>query len=327
MAVVDGHRLAVATDEAPGRVIVMGGTGFLGRHAVAAFAAAGVDVLAVSRQATLATAGCRSCHLDMLDGSPAELARIIDAERPVAVVNAAGVAWSPSPEHMEQGNHQLVEWLLSALDHAAWKPRLVHLGSMHEYAPQPVGSSLDEWGSVRPTTQYGRTKLLGTRAVLEAAAAGRTDAVVLRLSNVIGAGSPPNSLLGRVAQQLKEASRTSGPAVIRVAPLRAHRDFVDVRDTSEAIMCAATAPIGARRVFNIGRGEAVHVRSLVDQLIAASGIAAEVVEEDAGGSTRPPTDPDWMRVDIRLARRLLGWSPWRGPDVSVQELWKATMSE
>lgn len=88
---------------------------------------------------------------------------------------------------MQQANHALVDTVLAAMAAASWRPRLVHVGSVHEYAPQPPGTSLDERTPTRPTTLYGRTKLQGTEAVLEASAAGQVEAVVLRVSNAIGA--------------------------------------------------------------------------------------------------------------------------------------------
>lgn len=326
MAMVGVRDEAAGADRTSRRVVLLGASGFVGRHAGAAIEAAGHEVLAVSRQPAGTPESWRFHPMDLVNDGPRELARLIDTERPVAVVNAAGVAWSPDAEHMRQGNQLLVGQLLAALDAASWRPRLVHLGSTHEYTPQPVGTALSEESPTVPATHYGQSKLLGTEAVLQAARAGRTDALILRLSNVIGASMPPNSLLGRVAQQLREAARSAGPAIVRVSPLRANRDFVDAQDTAEAIVAAATLPVEGGRVINIGRGEAVHVRSMVDQLIAASGIAAEVVE-DTPGAARTLADPDWMRVDIGVAREVLGWSPRRGPETSVLELWKATASE
>ncbi|WP_063785063.1 NAD(P)-dependent oxidoreductase [Streptomyces sp. TP-A0356] len=309
-------------DETPSRVVILGATGFVGRHVGAAFQAGGHQVLAVARRPAKIPASWRFFPADLANDGRDELLRLMDAERPVAIVNAAGAAWSSSEGPLREGNLLLVEQVLAALDAASCRPRLVHLGSMHEYEPQPVGTALDERVPTRPVTAYGASKLLGSRAVLEAAASGRADAVVLRLSNVIGTGTPTTSLLGSVAQQLRKAAQTREPAVVRLSPLRASRDFVDARDTADAIVAAALGPVGGQ-VINIGRGEATHVRVLVDLLIAASGMTVQVVE-NPGSAPRPSADPDWMRVDISAARELLGWSPRRGLEDAVRELWETT---
>ncbi len=307
------------------RVIVLGATGSVGRHISEAVRAAGQEVLRVARRPVTAAGEGRFLPMDLLGEGPDELARLIDTERPYAVVNAAGAAWLCAPDVMQQANHALVDNVLAAMATASWRPRLVHLGSMHEYTPQPPDTSLDERAPTRPTTLYGRTKLRGTEAVLTASAAGQVEAVVLRVSNVIGAGNSPGSLLGKVAAQLR-AAEADREAVVRVSPLRASRDFVDARDTADAVLAAAALPVGGE-LINIGRGEAIPVRTLVERLIAASGTQARIVEKADPAAVRAHTDLDWMRVEISRARRLLHWTPRRSIDSSARNLWEGTAPE
>lgn len=312
---------AQAPDGTPRRVLVLGATGAFGRHVCAAAGAAGEEVLGVARRPGPATGPGRFFPMDLTGAGPGGLARLIDAERPYAVVNAAGAVWLSSPEAMRQANHALVHTVLAAMAAASWRPRLVQVGSVHEYAPQPAGTPLDERTPTRPTTLYGRTKLQGSEAVLTAAAAGQVEAVVLRVSNAIGAGTSPGSLLGRVAAQLRAAD-TDREAVIRVSPLRASRDFVDARDAADAVLAAAALPVGGE-LINIGRGEATPVRTVVERLITASGQQARIVEEAAPGS-RATTEQDWMRVETGKARRLLHWTVRHSIDSSARDLWEAT---
>lgn len=303
------------------RIIVLGATGAVGRHVCAAVRAAGGELLTVARRPGPATGAGRFFPMDLIGEGPDGLARLIDAERPHAVVNAAGAAWLCSPEVMWQANHVLVDKVLAAMAAASWRPRLVHVGSVHEYTPQPPGISLDERTPTRPTTLYGRTKLQGTEAVRTAAAAGQVAAVVLRVSNTIGAGTSPGSLLGRVAAQLR-AVETDEEAIVRLSPLRASRDFVDARDAADAVLAAAALPLG-NELINVGRGEAVPVRTMVERLIAVSGRQARIVEE-AEPDARAAAGTDWMRVETAMARRLLHWNVRHGIDSSVRDLWEAT---
>ncbi|MEV5127237.1 NAD(P)-dependent oxidoreductase [Streptomyces decoyicus] len=301
------------------RVVVLGASGFIGRQVSAAVRAAGGEPLLVARRPFTTDPG-HCVPLDLIGDGPYALSRLLDAERPDAVVNAAGAVWSRAQETMRQANHTLVETVLAAIAAASWRPRLVHLGSVFEYAPPPPGTALDERAPTRPTTPYGQSKLRGTQVVLAASGEGRADAVVLRLSNVIGAGTSPSSLLGQVAAQLR-ATDAGAEAVVHVSPLRASRDFVDVRDTADAVLAAASLPVGGQ-VINIGRGEAVPVRSMVERLIAASGRPARIVE-GAGAGVRTDTGLDWMQVATGTAQRLLGWSARHGLDSSARELWRA----
>ncbi|MEU8775776.1 NAD(P)-dependent oxidoreductase [Streptomyces sp. NPDC048606] len=310
----------VIPDGGSTRVVVLGGTGFVGRHVCAAFVAEGREVVSVSRRAEPAGPGVRPLALDLCAAQPAALARTLTDGRPTLVVNAAGAVWAASEQAMETANTELVRRLVDGLRRARPRVRLIHLGSVNEYAPTPRGLPVDESAPTLPTTVYGRTKLRGTELVLDAARRGDLNALVLRMANVAGPGSPPASLLGRVAHELRLARGRGGTAEIRLAPLRAERDFVDAADAVDAVTAAARSSVGGR-VLNIGSGEAVSVRALVDLLIRVSGVPARIVESPAPAGPSAAR-PEWLEVDIRSARELLGWAPRRRLADAVADLWR-----
>ncbi|MDX5570246.1 NAD(P)-dependent oxidoreductase [Streptomyces sp. ID05-04B] len=264
--------------------------------------------------------------MDLAGAEPRALVELIDEAHPVAVVNAAGEVWSPTADRMRHSNELLVERLLAALAAAGPRPRLVQLGSVHEYSPQPRGVWLTESSPEEPVTGYGRSKLHGTRAVLRAVGTGAADAVVLRLSNVIGAGTPRGSLLGQVATQLLEGTAEGRTAEVRVSPLRSSRDFVDAQDVSRAVVAALRSPGATGRVVNVASGVSQPVRDMVDLLISISGRRARLVERPVTQS-RSLKDADWMAVDVSAARAVLGWRPRRTPHDMVQDLWRAAAGQ
>lgn len=315
-------------------VVLLGGTGFMGRHIGEAFTARGARVHQVSRSqpegaAAGAAADTRSVRLDLLTATPREIADLIGSAGADVVVNAAGRAWRASEVEMIAGNAELVRRLTEALAELPRQPRLVQLGSVHEYGAGQPGMGTTEDQEPAPVTPYGRTKLLGTQAVVRASQEEGVDGVVLRLANVVGAGVPQGSLFSMVAAHLGEAARVDAlgekPDELRLPPLRARRDLVDVHDAVDAVWAAATAP-GADvtgQVINIGRGEAVPMRELVDWMIALSGVEVPVVEASAGPPSR--TDVEWQQLDVSRARQLLGWRPRRALDDSLHDLVAAAM--
>lgn len=323
-------RIVAATTGVAGRsVVVLGGTGFLGGHICDAFGAAGARVLRVSRKARDdlgADRGprYRSVNLDLADAGPRQLAGLLAEAEVDVVVNAAGMVWQATDRQMLDVNGELVTRLVAAVDEQPRRPRLIQLGSAYEYGPVPVGTSITEDQMTAPDTAYGRSKLLGTQAVLRAAHVGGLNGVVLRLAVVSGPGAPRNSLLGVVAAHLSELARTQGAGTplrqLRLAPLRAQRDFVDVRDVADAVVAAATALEVAGRVVNIGRGEAVHVRLMVDRMITLSGLQVPITFVEGQGSGTVRSDAEWLRLDISRAWRLLGWRPRRSLDESLWDL-------
>ncbi|WP_018788297.1 NAD(P)-dependent oxidoreductase [Micromonospora sp. CNB394] len=297
------------------RAVVLGGTGFVGRHVADAFADAGHDVLTVARRAPALPGRHRFTALDLAGADPGTLARLLDAEGPVAVVDATGSSWGLEPDRMAERCTRLSGQLLAALRRASWRPRLIHLGSVLEYGPQPPGGP---GPAPEPDTAYGRAKLAATRAVLAAADAGDVDAVVLRLVNALGPGLPATSLLGRVAAALAPAARAGVPGRVTLAPLVARRDVVDVRDAAGAVLAAAARPVTGR-VLDIGRGEAVPVRSLVRLLVEVSGVPATVDERTGPDDWRAAVR--WSCVDPAPAATALGWWPRRDLRRAVTDFW------
>lgn len=292
------------------RAVVLGGAGFVGRHVCAAFAASGSEVLAIGRTSPPPSWPHRFARVDVSSVPVQTLAATLDAERPWVVVNGVGSIWNKTADQMWPAT-TAAQQLLDAFSLLSCRPRLVHLGSVLEYAAERAG------GGRSVTSVYGAAKRAATQAVLDAAAAGRVDAMVLRIANVAGPGTPDVSLLGRVAQTLVRAREQGGTAVIEVDVLRARRDYVDVRDVADAVLAAASAP-ALGTVVDIGTGVALPVRSLVDLLVAASGVSARLVERNppstAGGM-------DLIRVDPEPARELLGWHPRRSAADAVRAYW------
>ncbi|NVI89285.1 NAD(P)-dependent oxidoreductase, partial [Actinomadura sp. BRA 177] len=162
------------------RILLIGATGFIGRHVRTRATAAGFEVVAASR-----AAGPGDLRLDLAAG-PVSVAAAVREFAPDAVVNCAG-ATRGEPADLVHGNVMAVANLVTALASAAPEARLVHLGSAAEYGNAEPGTPITESAPPRPLGVYGVTKLAGTELVR--AAAG-LDTVVLRVFNPVGPGSP-----------------------------------------------------------------------------------------------------------------------------------------
>jgi NDP-hexose 4-ketoreductase len=297
------------------RVLLLGATGFLGRHVDEALSSEpDFDVVRhVHRPSTLPDA----ISLD-LTAADARLVDLVARVAPDAVINCAGTTGDETL--LQALNVQLVERLLTALGEAAPHARLVHLGSAAEYGATPPGEPISEDTPARPLSPYGASKLAGT-VFVAAAIEGGLDGVVLRVFNPLGAGMPPNSLAGNAARRLREAMG-SGSASISLGPLDDWRDFLAASDVGGAVVAALRATGLGARVVNVGRGEAMQVRELVQRLVAIAGFGGEV-REDSAPSARSAAVP-WQVADTTLARAVLGWEAGRPVDEALGELWRAT---
>ncbi|SHG67252.1 NAD-dependent epimerase/dehydratase family protein [Streptoalloteichus hindustanus] len=292
------------------RYLLLGASGFLGRHVGDRLAAeAGAEVVTAGRAAP----GGDRPHLrvdlaavdaDRLAGALAEVA-------PDVVVNATG-AVGGAPAALAALNVTAVSTLAAALSRVDRPARLVHLGSAGEYGLVERGRPVTETTPPHPVGGYGLSKLAGTE-VLRLARETGLDVVVLRVFNPIGPGVPASSLLGRLVEQARAAE-------IRLGPLGDYRDFVDARDVADAVVAAATAP-RPPWLLNIASGRARTARELVTRFLEIVGSTAPVLEAEPG-SDRSAQVP-WQQADISLAARTLGWRPRRDLDTTLADVWAA----
>ncbi len=283
-----------------GRVLVLGASGFLGRHVCAALAAAGYEVVAVGRS-----------RIDLVYGPPAALPALLARERPEAVVNAAGAVWDGDAALMRRLNLEVPRRLLAALNAGSRPAHLVQLGSSAEYGRTPPWRAIVEDVPARPVGSYARSKAAATRELM----AGSGPVTVLRIFNAIGPGQPAASLLGGVA-----AAAAAGVRELAVGPLRGSRDFVDVRDAAEAVVRAVTAgPL--HRVVNVGAGVARPVAEVVRRLVRITGGALRLTEHADTGVPVRSGDITWQQADLTAANRLLDWRPRRDIETTLRDLW------
>jgi NDP-hexose 4-ketoreductase len=310
MAMVD------STDPAARRVVaVLGATGCVGAALCEAFTAAGHRVVAVARRRPTRYAGTFA-SLDVAAVPPEDLGDLFRRHHVGVVVNATG-GWLDTPDANERYHVHLVRNLLAAMTGLPGRPRLVQIGSIHEYGPVPAGTTIGEDHPARPGTVYARTKLAGARAVVDAADTGAVNGVVLRSVNVFGPGVTPVSFLGTVVDRLRQR-RPGQPLELTVQDV--HRDYVDVRDLAAAVVRAADAG-AAGQILNIGRGEALSLRQTVDRLVRLAGFPPEAV---GGAGPVQSRGGDWTQADITAARRILGWSPAITPERSIRDMWEAS---
>jgi nucleoside-diphosphate-sugar epimerase len=163
------------------RVVVIGGTGFLGRHLVADLSAAGpARVVVVARRAAPdLPPGCRFRSLDV-ETDPAAVAELVPAGAAVVNLVDLGRGAAGGPRHVE-----IARELLAACARAG-AGRLVHVSTVAVAGLGPRGLA-DETAPCRPADAYQRRKL-EVEETLRREAPAELDLVVLRPTAVFGDG-------------------------------------------------------------------------------------------------------------------------------------------
>jgi GDP-4-dehydro-6-deoxy-D-mannose reductase len=281
------------------RALVTGAGGFVGRHLVARLRSDGVEVL------TAGTKAATGAHYRFSDfTSVEENEALLRSFRPHQIYHLAGVASSVDATMFYRVNTEFAAAMLEAIDHSLKAEAVVLLlGTAAEYGSADADQMpLREDRSSRPEGHYGISKFAQT--LLGCAAARRGLHVVLpRAFNIVGPDMPEHTALGSFARQIVEIERGERPPVLRVGNLATYRDFVDVRDATAVLQRMTTVDACLGRVVNICSGRPTLMRSVVEQLIAASDRRI-VIEVD---ETRyKPIDVPFSYGSTDLSRELLG---------------------
>ncbi len=266
------------------RVLVTGGEGFIGRHAVAALRARGVAVAthrdnALGRRADLLDAGDRRA--------------LIAAERPTHLLHLAWVTehgrfWhSPLNADWEAASADLFARFLGA-----GGVRAVGCGSCTEYGWGGDTECLREDSPLAPHTPYGEAKL---RTWERLAALGENTAWG-RPFFMFGPGETPTRLL-----PLMVRAAASGVA-LDCGPGGTRRDFWDTRNVGAAF--AALLLSGVTGPVNIARGVAERFDAIGAAIEAHFGVS-DVIR--FGRRELGPGEPAVLGADVTRLRREVGF--------------------
>jgi nucleoside-diphosphate-sugar epimerase len=249
------------------RVLLLGGTGFIGEAVNHRLRDAGHDTVTISRSAGA------DVRIDVTDS--AALGRHL-ADNPYdVVVNLLGAGLSLGTtdlNSMTAVNADLPPALLTILDGLGETPHLIHTASSTERLP---GHTLDE-------SEYSRTKHEGTRAVRALAARSTVPVTILTVHNTYGPGQPNRRFVAHLIDQLGRGNEVSLNYPDRV------RDFVYIADVAACVERAITlGPTGPAEV-EVGSGEGI-------SLMTAARIVADALGQPAAlvtAAATPPPDPN-----------------------------------
>jgi UDP-glucose 4-epimerase len=303
-------------------ILVTGGAGYIGSHAVLALADAGREVVVLDNLTT----GFRAAIPDgvaLVEGDVADadlVARTLEAHRVGAVMHFAAsisVPESVADPAKYYRNNTCASLSLARTCIAAGIERFIFSSSASVYG-NPDVNPVPEDAATRPMSPYGSSKLMTERMLADLAFAHpRFEAVCLRYFNVAGADPA-----GRTGQRNPNAAGLVKLAIETALGRRevleifgddyatrdgtCERDYIHVADLAAAHLAALRylEGGGAGMIVNCGYGRGYTVLEVVAALEAVLGRTLEKRR-----APRRPGDPDGYVSDTTRLRETLDWTP------------------
>jgi len=282
-------------------VAVTGGNGFIGRHVVAALAAAGHTVTVLSRGATAVPGAARVVRADIT-------ARDLGAQLAgtAAIVHLAALADASLSASDPVGYTEVnATGTLNVLEAARQVGAGVVFASSQRVYP-PWHGPQDEALVPAPTTVYGWGKLAAEGWVAMYRQIYDLPAITLRLFSVYGPGQRTGGgISGVVAIFAERALRGQRLAVHQ----RHVRDFVYVEDVATATVRAVERlrdPALTDRVYNVGSGSGIALDALAMLVRERAGMVERVAIDIAADTNERREE---VFATTARAEQELGWIP------------------
>jgi UDP-glucose 4-epimerase len=287
-------------------ILVTGGAGFIGHHAVHSLLKHHHHVTIVDDLSHGSTDYLPvEADFYQMDILSVEFQRFMAAHHFDAVIHlAAQVRVDVSEENPAADARLNIEGTLAVLKGAAaaGAGRFVFASSAAVYGnPLESDMPLKESHPLQPLSPYGLSKAAAEAYVAMIASRGGLDYVILRFANVYGErlalGNP-----GGVIQIFAQCLATHEPVTFLGREKRT-RDWIYAGDIAEAIS-SALVTTQANRVYNISTGVEVSLQDVLYKMELIAGYHAKQV-------TLPPREGDIARsvLDNTEAKTLLDWHP------------------
>ncbi len=278
------------------RVLVTGGSGFIGRHMVAELTADGAEVRVIDLKAH------PDPTVDLVQGDLADADVLAEALRGGidAVVHLAAVTSVlrsiEQPELTYRTNVQATHGLLEGARKAGVKA--LAFASTNAVTGPMDAPAITEQATLKPLTPYGATKAAGEMLMSAYTASYGVRCACLRLTNVYGLGMQAKD---SIVARLMRVIRLGGDFEIYGDGTQV-RDYVNAADVASAFRLALTSEDWKGPVV-IGAGRSQSVLDVLDAVRAVTGASFEVRHGPAKPGEMPAVIVD------PAAAHAKGWEP------------------
>ena len=297
------------------RVLVTGGTGFVGQYLCRSLLSDDAEVFVFSIDPPPSDVGGRYHYIY---GDLCEEKTVTDllAEiRPSHVYHLAAISAVPVSWAKPKLTFDLNVWgtfnVLQASSRLPTPPRVLNVSTGAVYTPSD--EILTESSPVQPANPYAASKAMAELARFQFP---KLSVVTTRSFNHSGPGQTTDFVLPALAKQVADIQCGDAPATVSAGALDVERDFLHVSDviTAYRLLIDRGRP---GEVYNVSSGEPRKLTDALDKLCSMAGVSAEI-RTDAG-KIRAERVPRVVASSEKL-RQHTGWRPQKSWDDLLQDL-------
>lgn len=288
------------------KVLVIGGTGFVGKYLVRYLLKKG-NIVTIFDNFSNSENNSASSFADnctkIIEGDITKLQDIMDAvkEQDVVIHLAAKISVEDSiknPDETFRINVDGTKNILSACDKNHVR-KLIVASSAAVYGEGLSGIKLTEDSKINPISPYGESKFLMEQEIKKFISKHDINCIILRFFNIYGIGQSPE--YAGVITKFIEKITLNKPLEIFGDGMQT-RDFVAVEDVVSAI--DNSIEYGKNGIYNIASGKSITIKELAEFMISLSKKDLEIIYSDGKKG-----DIRFSQADISLVEKELRYSP------------------
>ena len=287
------------------RVLITGGSGFVGSHLVAYLKGHTAEIALLGTGVFARNSGIRTYEVDVRDSEAVRVA--VREFKPTHLCHLAAISSVAESWRQPRLTYEVnVLGTFNVLEAAMGLPRpatVLNVSTAQVYAPS--SEPLTETSPLGPENPYAASKAMAEFLAVQYRKTIEGGIITARSFNHAGPGQTPDYVLSSIAKQLAETEAGTREPKLSVGNTHVKRDFTDVRDVVEAYfqLLVAGSP---GEIYNVCSGQSRSIQDLTDDLISISGLKIEIESNQA---RRRAGEVEVVCGSPEKLRAAVGWKP------------------